>query len=116
MQFQKYNMSANFIKLESADQLESLLEKSSDEPVVLLKHSNSCGTSFHILEQAEQIDGDVHVLVVQENRPLSAQVAELTGHRHHSPQAFVIKDGRVVYHATHYGIDPEAIQERLNLK
>src|SRR5690349_12788983 len=106
-------MPANFIRLESMHQLEALMEKSADRPIVLLKHSDSCGTSFHILEQAAQIEGDVHVLVVQENRALSAHVAELTGHRHHSPQAFVIKDRRVVYHATHYGIDPEAITERL---
>ncbi len=96
------------------EQLEALFEKSWSVPVVLLKHSNSCGTSFDILEQAEEIDGDIYLVIVQESRHVSSRIAELTGHRHHSPQAFVIKDGRAVYHATHYGINPEEIKKWLN--
>ena len=96
------------------EQLEALFEKSKYAPIVLLRHSNSCGTSFDILEQAEEIDGDIYLVIVQDSRYLSARIEELTGHRHHSPQAFVIKDGRAVYHATHYGINPEEIKKWLN--
>lgn len=74
---------------------------------------NTCGISAHILSRFDDIDGDIHLLVIQQNRGLSALVAERTGHRHQSPQAFVIKNGDAVYHATHYGIDPEKIAELL---
>jgi bacillithiol system protein YtxJ len=107
-------MSANFIKLESIGQLESLFEQSHEKAIVIFKHSNSCGISSDILEQAAAIDGDVNVVVIQENRDISQKIAEMTGHRHQSPQAFVTKDGRAIYHATHYGIDPEAIEGKLD--
>jgi bacillithiol system protein YtxJ len=106
-------MAANFVSVESIDTLNALFEESHIRPVALFKHSNSCGISSHILEQIGDVDADVHVIVVQRDRPLSNAVAERTGYRHQSPQAFVIKDGKAVYHATHYGIRAEDIEEGL---
>jgi bacillithiol system protein YtxJ len=106
-------MSAKFVKIETFEQLDELFKRSHDEPVILLKHSNTCGISLDILEQTAVIDGTVNVVVIQENRPISDTIAAKTGHRHQSPQAFVIKDGKPVYHATHYGIDPNEIKNKL---
>lgn len=102
---------ANVILVDSEEKLESLFKKSYTQPVALLKHSNSCGISSHILSQLDEVEGDIHLLIIQQNRSLSTDVAERTGHRHQSPQAFVIKDGLPVYHATHYGIDAEKIAQ-----
>ena len=104
---------ANVILVDSEEKLESFFQKSYTQPVALLKHSNTCGISAHILSQFDEVEGDIHLLVIQQNRSLSADVAERTGHRHQSPQAFVIKNGDAVYHATHYGIDPEKIAQLL---
>lgn len=98
-------MSANFIKLVSLERLEALFEESHKRAVVLFKHSNSCGISTHVFELIEEVDGDVNVVVIQENRAISNVIAEKIGYRHQSPQAFVIRDGKAVYHATHYGIN-----------
>lgn len=106
-------MSANLIALDSTGKLDSLYEESSRRPVVVFKHSSSCGISSHMLSQFDDIHGEINVLVIQENRALSDAVAKRTGHRHHSPQAFVLLDGKPVYHATHYGINPEKIAELL---
>ena len=106
-------MQANFINIQTIEQLDALFEKSHTEPVVLLKHSNSCGISSDIYEQMREIDGDVNVIVIQKYRPISDATAVKTGHRHQSPQAFIIRDGKPVYHATHYGIDPKKINELL---
>lgn len=106
-------MSAKFVKIESSGQLDELFERSYAAPVALFKHSNSCGISSDILEQTAGVDGVVNVVVIQEQRPISAEIAERTGHRHQSPQAFVIKDGKPIYHATHYGISPAEIEKRL---
>lgn len=107
-------MPANFVKIESLEQLDALFESSFTKPVALLKHSNSCGISSHVLEMAAEADGTINVVVIQENREISNEIAARTGHRHQSPQAFVIKDGKAIYHATHYGIDPLKISESLN--
>lgn len=106
-------MSANFINIESLDSLNALFERSYRQPVVIFKHSNSCGISAHIMEQIAEVDDEVNVVVVQTNRDISNAVETRTGHRHQSPQAFVIRDGKAVYHATHYGIDPDAIDASL---
>ena len=107
-------MSANFVEVESFEHLEALFERSFSSPVALLKHSNTCGISLHVYEQIAEVDGTINVVVVQNQRPISDAIAEKTGHRHQSPQAFVIKDGKAIYHATHYGIDAEKIDENLN--
>ncbi len=106
-------MAANFVKVDSLEALDALFEKSNNYPVVLFKHSNTCGISAHVFEQISGVDVDVNVIVVQEHRSISNAIAERTGYRHQSPQAFVIKDGKAVYHATHYGISAEDIEAGL---
>jgi bacillithiol system protein YtxJ len=59
------------------------------------------------------LDAEVYEVVVQESRAVSNAVSERLATRHASPQAFVISGGKPIYHATHYGIDPEAIQKLL---
>lgn len=105
---------ANFKSIADSGELEELFKESFERPVVIFKHSNSCGISAHIMEMVNEIDRDVHIVVVQENRDLSNEIAERTSHRHQSPQAFVIRNGKPIYHATHYGIDPVAIEEAMN--
>lgn len=98
------------------DELDKLFEASHNEPVFIFKHSSTCGISLHVFEQVSEINGTINVVVVQDSRPLSDNIAERTGQRHQSPQAFVIRDGGVDYHATHYAIDANAIQQKLAVK
>jgi bacillithiol system protein YtxJ len=49
------------------------------------------------------------VVLVVENRKLSNAVANRFGIRHESPQALLIKDGLVVWHASHWSITSEAL-------
>lgn len=107
-------MKAKFVNLASEEQLDLILDTTHQKPIALFKHSNNCGISADIRYQLASVNGDIHVVVIQENRPLSNIIAERTGHRHQSPQAFVIKDGKPIYHATHYAIDPVKISELLN--
>ncbi len=109
-------MSAKFIDLDSIQKLDALIATSHTKPVFVFKHSDTCGISADILEQLGAIDGDINIIVVQSDREVSNTVAERLGIRHASPQAFVIKDGKPVYHSTHYGIDPKKINEHLREK
>lgn len=104
-------LAANFVQIESREQLDRLFEESFERPVVIFKHSNSCGISSHVREIVSDVEGTINVVVVQTHRELSNEIASRTAYRHQSPQAFVIRDGEVVYHATHYGINPEKIAE-----
>ena len=106
-------MAAKFTYIDTRDKLDALFAESYERPVALLKHSNSCGISAHTMYLIDETDAVVNVLVIQEHRDLSAVIATLTGRRHQSPQAFVLRDGKAIYHATHYAIDPQKISELL---
>ncbi|MEO6655548.1 MAG: bacillithiol system redox-active protein YtxJ [Pyrinomonadaceae bacterium] len=108
-------MPAKFTNIISEKQLDSIFETSFQRPVAVLKHSDTCGISADILYQLREIDGEINVIVIQEHRDISNSLAHRTGHRHQSPQAFVIKDGKSVYHATHYGINPAEIEKMLSV-
>ncbi len=107
-------MAASFHQITSADELDAVFNMSHERPVAVLKHSNSCGISANVMYDLRDIEADVYVIVVQENRELSNSLADRIGHRHQSPQAFVIENGVATYHATHYGIDPNEIGARLS--
>ena len=106
-------MAANFIKVESIDSLDRLFEESFRRPVVLLKHSMTCGISSGVYREVGLVNGDVNVVVIQMHRDLSNAIAARTGVRHESPQAIVLRHGKPVYHASHYDIEAEQIEENL---
>ncbi len=106
-------MSATFNRIDTFDRLDEVFTASHEHPVVIFKHSNSCGISADLHYQLSSVNGEINMVVVQESRALSDAIAERTGFRHQSPQAFVIKDGKPVYQASHYAIDPRAIQEHI---
>jgi len=106
-------MNANLIEIETIDMLENLFVESHRSPVVIFKHSTTCGISAGVLSEVRGVDGDIHMIILQTHRPLSNAIAEWTGVRHESPQAIVLKDGLPVYSASHYDIQPEALQSYL---
>lgn len=106
-------MPANFINVDSLDSLDRLFSQSYERPVVLLKHSMTCGISSGVYREVGNVGGDVNVVVIQTHRHLSNEIAARTGLRHESPQAIVLRDGLPVYHASHYDIEAEHIEESL---
>ncbi len=104
-------MKAKFKALDSTEKLEDLFEKSSKNPIVLFKHSDTCSISLGVFEEISNADVEINIVVVQQNRDISNSIAEMTGIRHQSPQAIVLKNGRPVYNASHYDITADAVKE-----
>ncbi|HMQ03890.1 MAG TPA: bacillithiol system redox-active protein YtxJ [Pyrinomonadaceae bacterium] len=107
-------MAATIKPIESLQGLNEIFSASRTGPVILFKHSAACGISAHIFEMLSSINAVINLVVVQNHRDVSNEIESLTGYRHHSPQAFVIRDAKVVYHATHYAIDPVEIESHLS--
>ena len=107
-------MSANFINVDSIEGLERLVAESHQRPVVLFKHSLTCGISSGVYREVGQVRADVNIVVIQTHRDISNAIATLTGIRHQSPQAIVLRSGKPVYHASHYDIEAEHIEASLN--
>ena len=107
-------MSANFINVDSIEGLERLVAESHQRPVILFKHSLTCGISSGVYREVSQVRADVNIVVIQTRREISNAIATLTGVRHQSPQAIVLREGKPVYHASHYDIEAEHIEANLN--
>ncbi|HKP68556.1 MAG TPA: bacillithiol system redox-active protein YtxJ [Pyrinomonadaceae bacterium] len=106
-------MSANFINVDSIEGLERLVAESHERPVILFKHSLTCGISSGVYREVSQVNGDINLVVIQTHREISNAIATITGVRHESPQAIVLRDGEPVYHASHYDIEAEHIEAKL---
>ena len=98
--------------------LEQLLAQSKNDPVLIFKHSTQCPISSQAYDEFTDFAEGVRNLVcgavlVIENRKLSNAIAERFGVRHESPQALLIKDGRVVWHASHWSITSDSLSDAL---
>jgi bacillithiol system protein YtxJ len=98
-------MPANFIDIDSLERLTSLIGESHSRPVLLFKHSRSCGISSGVIRMVQEIDAEINLVTVQTHRGISDEIARQTGIRHESPQAIVLRNGAAVYHASHYDVD-----------
>jgi bacillithiol system protein YtxJ len=107
------NMPANFVSVDSIDGLDRLFEQSYEQPVVLLKHSTTCGISSGVYREVGLVAADVNVVIMQTHREISNAIASRTGVRHESPQAIVLREGKPVYHASHYDIEAQHIEASL---
>ncbi|MEM6297506.1 MAG: bacillithiol system redox-active protein YtxJ [Bacteroidota bacterium] len=107
--------------LEAAPQLAEILEHSKSKPVLIFKHSTRCSISSMALSRLERQTETLQTagirlfllnLIVHRN--LSNQIEEDFAVRHESPQAILIQNGVVTYHASHSDIRAETILEQLN--
>ena len=106
-------MKANFTEINSTEQLDRLFEQSNEKPVLLFKHSLTCPISAGVHQEIEGADADINVVIMQNARNVSDEIVRRTGIRHESPQAIVLKDGKPVYHASHYDVTASDINAEL---
>lgn len=101
----------HWIPLTDADQLEEVIRISQLKPVAIFKHSTRCSVSHFVkknLERDWQLDENempVYYLDLLAYRDVSNHIAAKFGIRHESPQLLLIRNGMVVYHASHASID-----------
>ncbi|WP_029037471.1 bacillithiol system redox-active protein YtxJ [Salinimicrobium xinjiangense] len=106
--------------LTESRQLEEIEKESNDKLIGIFKHSTRCGISRMVLNSFEKeydLEKDKEVklyfLDLIANRNISNEVAERFGVRHESPQLILLKDGKVVHHASHHSIHMQDVKERV---
>jgi bacillithiol system protein YtxJ len=108
-----------WVKLTTPEQLDELIDRSHEIPVVLFKHSTNCSISamairrFEDRWKADEAQAVPVYLDLLAHRPVSNLIADKTGVRHQSPQAILLKNGEPVYTASHGSIDADEIQSLL---
>jgi bacillithiol system protein YtxJ len=104
-------MGNRFLKIDDRATLENLLNDSKQKPVIVFKHSNSCGVSSRAYREMEKVDEQVNILEVQTAREISRELASLTGVRHETPQVIVLRDGKAVWNASHFEVTANGVTQ-----
>jgi bacillithiol system protein YtxJ len=101
----------DLIPLHDVASLDAAIAESRERPVLLFKHSRYCGVSCEALdelqvhiESRENAAVSYKMITVQTHRPVSDAAAQRLGIRHETPQAILLRDGRVVWNASHFRI------------
>jgi len=105
--------------LERLEELDRLLAASGSRPLLLFKHSYTCGTSMDALDELvthlnERPTAAQYAMVtVQTHRAVSNAVSARLGVRHETPQALLVRDGRVVWSASHFRVTASAVEDAI---
>jgi bacillithiol system protein YtxJ len=94
--------------------LDEAVRHSFDRPIVIFKHSITCGTSMMALEELEELTAlepaaEVFVVAIPFARAVSTEIAKRFGVRHESPQVLIVRDGAVAWHASHFRVTRDEI-------
>jgi len=102
--------------IETSDDLLIALAESYNNPILILKISNICPISERLYEKFKErvglnkgVSERIYILVVQEARDTSKEIALRFGIVHETPQALLIKNEEVLYYENHESIDLEKI-------
>ncbi len=113
------NSTIDWINLESIEELERLKELSNSKPIAIFKHSTRCSISSMAKSKLER-DWDltnedilIYYLDLIQFRSVSNAIASLFDVAHQSPQIILIKNGEVIYHASHNSINVSALKQYL---
>lgn len=108
---------ASYEILTSQERLDELMSADATTRTILFKHSLTCPVSTAGFREFEKyVDGlgddagGIFALIqIQNQRPLSNRVAEVTGVKHESPQAVIMEAGKVLWHASHWDLTVKSI-------
>ena len=103
-------MEKQFNSLADTKALDELIARSTTEPVILFKHSTTCPISAAAYREMVNVTDDVTMVVVQKSRDVSNEIAKRTGVRHESPQTLILRNGEVVWSASHFDITADGVE------
>ncbi len=112
-------MHPDLTPLQHVDDLDTLLAESEHRPLLLFKHSFTCGSSAEALDELlDHLNQDARearyaMVIVQTHRHLSNEVASRLGVRHQTPQAILVRGGRAVWSASHFRVNAGEIRKAL---
>jgi bacillithiol system protein YtxJ len=107
---------SNVLKpLSTIEELDAAIADSAARPILIFKHSATCGTSAMASEEIDDLvagpalNADLYLVRIQATRALSNEIERRLRVRHESPQVLLIRHGQVVWSATHYRVTAAAI-------
>ena len=108
-------MGYGLTELSTVADLDAALAASHVQPILIYKHSLTCGTSGLAYEEVldlvggSLLPGSAFLVRIQAAREVSQLIEERLRVRHESPQVLLVAGGRVVWHASHFRVTARAI-------
>jgi bacillithiol system protein YtxJ len=102
-----------FVELSDIESLDNFLAQSSGDPVIIFKHSSTCGISARAYTQMSQLEHPVGLVTVQTARAVSDEVGRRMGLAHETPQVMIVSDGKVAWTASHGYVKAAAVEAAL---
>lgn len=103
--------------LTSTSEWDAARDRSEETPVLIYKHSSACPVSAKARGEVEELAASeslpVYEVVVQTHRGVSDTIEADLDLRHETPQAILLRDGRVAFDASHFDVTAEAIRNEL---
>ena len=112
-------MHPDLTHLEHVEELDRLLSESHTRPLLVFKHSYTCGISAEALDELITHLGEENATVqyamvtVQTHREVSNAVSTKLGIRHETPQALLVRHGRVIWSASHFRVNADSLSKAL---
>jgi bacillithiol system protein YtxJ len=114
-------MDLELTPLRGLTELEQVITDSHIKPVLLFKHSYTCGISAEALDELRaHLDGQptpaavrYAMVTVQTHRDVSNAIASKLGVRHETPQAILVRDGRAIWSASHFRVNAAELTKAL---
>jgi bacillithiol system protein YtxJ len=103
-------MTNPFVEIGDDASLNRFLAESNGGPAIIYKHSNTCGISERAYSEMSRLTRPVGMVTVQTARALSQAIETRFNVEHESPQVLILRDGKVVWTASHGQIRADAVE------
>ena len=107
-------MDNQFIEIANLPSLDDFVAKLEGAPGVLFKHSSSCGVSARAYSEMSRLPHPIGLVVVQDARAVSDEIEKRWRVSHETPQVLIIRDGTVLWDASHFQIKAADVESALN--
>ena len=109
----------NWVNLTNNKQLDAIKATVDNEYIAIFKHSTRCGISRMVLKNFErefdipESELTMYYLDLLNYREISNNIPVDFNVMHQSPQLLLLKNGKVIYSATHGDISVESLKTQL---
>lgn len=104
-------------QLKELNQLNDIKKESSEQNILIFKHSTRCNISRASLDRLERKWNDEEMANVKpyfldllNHRDISSSIVEQFQVEHESPQVLLIKKGEAIFDQSHFSIDYDEIK------
>jgi bacillithiol system protein YtxJ len=102
-----------WLKLNSIEILDKLIEDSHHATQFIFKHSVRCSISSVAMSRLQSAikKNDIYIIDVINDRDISNATEQKLSVTHQSPQFLAVNGGRCLHHASHMQISPATIEQ-----